>query len=267
MVSDYFRESNPAKLSEIIKILIVEDEILIARDIKEALQELNYAVCDFAPSVSRALELLATENPDIALIDIKLRGDKTGIDLGKILLQDDRIPFIYLTSYTDALTLSEAKKTRPSGYLVKPFKQNDVHMALEIALNNFAHRRIDVSHSPEEFIKSGTPFKIRKVIQHINDNLDSKIQLTDLATVAQMSLFHFSRTFKSFMKMSPAHYISKVKIEKSKGLLLNTDLNILQIALEVGFDNQSYFSQVFRKHTGQTPEQFRNSGLLTKKQP
>jgi YesN/AraC family two-component response regulator len=251
-------------LSESIKILIVEDEILIARDIKEALEELNYSVCDFAPSVERALEIIEAEKPDIALIDIKLKGKETGIDLGKILLEKDTIPFIYLTSHTDALTLSESKNTRPSGYLVKPFKQNDVHIALEIALNNFAHRKIDISHSPQEFVKSGTPFKIRKVINYINENVDTKMQLVDLAALAQMSTFHFSRTFKSYIKLSPANYITKIKIEKSKGLLSDTDLNILQIALEVGFENQSYFSQVFKKEVGNTPEQYRNISFLKK---
>jgi YesN/AraC family two-component response regulator len=240
------------------KILIVEDEILIARDIKESLEELDYSVCDFAPSVARALEVMQQQRPDIALVDIKLKGKESGIDLGKVLLQRDVIPFIYLTSHTDAVTLSQAKDTHPSGYLVKPFKQNDVHVALQIALNNFAHRKIDSSHSPQELTKPATPFKISKVINYINDNIDAKIQLADLAALAQMSLFHFCRTFKSYVKTSPITYILKVKIEKSKALLSTTDLNILQVALEVGFENQSYFSQVFKKHTGQTPEHFRS---------
>ncbi|WP_298144440.1 response regulator transcription factor [Flavobacterium sp.] len=248
-----------------VKILIVEDEILIFRDIREALEKFGYSVCDYAPTVARAKDIIEKEQPDIAIIDIKLKGEESGIDLGRFLIEKDIIPFIYLTSHADTLTLSEAKKTRPSGYLLKPFKQDDIFVALEIALSNFAHRKIDLSHSPEEFIKSGTPFKIRKVIDYINTHLDERLQLTDLAKLVDMSTFHFARTFKHFIKSSPANYIAKVKVEKSKALLSETDMNVLQIALEVGFENQSHFSQVFKKHTGYTPENYRNICLLKKR--
>ncbi len=253
-------------MHEKIKILIVEDEVLVARDIKESLQELNYSVCEYVASVAHALKVIQDQNPDIALIDIHLKGKGSGIDLGKILMEKDTIPFIYLTSFTNTLTLSNAKNTRPSGFLVKPFKQLDVHVALQIALNNFAHRKIDFSHNPQDFIKSGTPFRIQKVVNYINDNIDAKIQLADLASLAKMSTFHFSRTFKNCLKMPPLSYVSKIKIEKSKGLLCDTDMDILQVALEVGFENQSYFCQVFKKYTGQTPEHFRHIVAASKNQ-
>ena len=216
-----------------IKVLIVEDEVLIARDIKESLEELGNYSCVMVTSVLSALRVIEDDTPNLVLIDIKLSGKLTGIDLGKILLSKDNIPYIYLTSHTDILTFSEAKNTRPSGFLVKPFKQNDLRIAIEIALNNFGHRKIDFSHSPEEFIKSDAPYKMQKVINYIHDNLDAKLSLVDLADIVEMSTFYFARTFKIHLQMSPAQYITKCKIEKSKILLTETEFTILQVGLEI----------------------------------
>ena len=246
------------------KILIVEDELLISRDIKESLEELDHYSCVMVSSVLSALKAIEDDPPHLVLIDIKLSGNLTGIDFGKILLSKDTIPFIYLTSHTDPLTFSEAKNTRPAGFIVKPFKQNDLRIAIEIALNNFGHRKIDFSYSPEKFIKSDGPYKIQKVINYIHDNLNAKLSIADLADIVEMSPFYFARTFKMHLQMSPAQYITKCKIEKSKALLTETELTILQVALEIGFDNQSYFSQVFKKNTGKTPEYFRKIILHNK---
>lgn len=246
------------------KILIVEDEVLIARDIKESLEELGHYSCTMVSSVLAGLQAIENNPPDLVLIDIKLNGKMTGIDFGKILLSKDTLPFIYLTSHTDPLTFSEAKNTRPAGFIVKPFKQNDLRIAIEIALNNFGHRKIDFSYSPEKFIKSEAPYKIQQVINYIHNNLNEKLSLSDLADIVEMSTFHFARTFKMHLEMSPANYVTKCKIEKSKVLLSETELTILQVALEIGFDNQSYFSQVFKKNTGNTPEYFRKLSLHAK---
>lgn len=247
-----------------VKILIVEDEVLIARDIKESLEELGLYSCIIVSSVLQALKVIEAHPPNLVLIDIKLSGKLTGINLGRILLSKDTVPFIYLTSHTDPLTFEEAKSTRPYGFLVKPFKKKDLQITIEIALNNFSHRKINFSYNPQEFIKSNVPFKMQKVINYIHNNLDKKLSLKELADIADMSTFHFARTFKTHLNMSPTQYSTKYKIEKSKALLSQTDFSILQIALEIGFENQSYFSQVFKKNTGKTPEYFRKVYLYKK---
>ncbi|HEX8575045.1 MAG TPA: DNA-binding response regulator [Flavobacterium sp.] len=254
-------------MSDTFKILIVEDEILIARDIKESLEEVSRNKCVIACSVLEALQIIGEQPLDIALIDIKLRGEQNGIDLGRILLAKDCMPFIYLTSYTDSITLLKAKSTRPSGFLVKPFKINDLQISLDVAHNNFTHRKIDFSYSPEDFIKSDVPFRMQKVIRYIHANLDSKLYLSNLAAIAEMSTFHFARTFKMHLEMTPSQYSLKCKIERAKALLAETQLNVMEVALETGFDNQSYFSQVFKKSTGMTPEYFRKHSLFNKMPP
>ncbi len=120
-----------------IKILIVEDEPLVAHDIAATLIGINYAVCGIAYTVSKALFYLDTNQPDIVLLDINLGTETDGILLADTIRNQYHIPFVFLTSYADAQTLERAKHTRPMGYLVKPYDERELFATLEIALHNF----------------------------------------------------------------------------------------------------------------------------------
>ncbi len=121
-----------------IKILIVEDELIIAEDLKDILESLDYEVCGIAISAREALQLLEEHAPDIALLDIQIKGGKDGIDLANDINEQFKIPFIFLSSHADAATLERAKQVKPYGYLVKPFQEKDIHTTVEMALSNFA---------------------------------------------------------------------------------------------------------------------------------
>lgn len=100
-------------------ILIVEDKALLYKRLSMALTEENYSVDGFTPSVEKALERIQSKLPDIALLDIDLEGEATGIDLGKILSSTYKIPFIYVTDYDDSETFFEGLKTQHDNFLVK----------------------------------------------------------------------------------------------------------------------------------------------------
>jgi len=135
-----------------IRVLIVEDEPIIAADIEKCLQDLDYFVCGKAMTFNRAKTLLESTYPDIAIIDINLEGKREGIELASIIHEKNNIPFIFLTSYSDAATLKEAKIVMPYGYVVKPFDEQDLYATLEIALYNFAqikkrlHGDLNIAH-------------------------------------------------------------------------------------------------------------------------
>jgi len=114
------------------KILIVEDEFIVANDLRIMLEKAGYKVCGIAPSVVKALELIATKAPDWILLDIFLQGDKTGIDLAGQLTEME-IPFIYISANTNQGILEAAKATLPYGFLVKPFREKDLMVMLDIA--------------------------------------------------------------------------------------------------------------------------------------
>jgi DNA-binding LytR/AlgR family response regulator len=121
-----------------VHILIVEDELIIAEDLKDILQSQGYNVIGIAVSAREALQFLEEKPVDLALLDIKIKGGKDGIELGKEIREHYRIPFVFLTSHVDTNTLSRAKETFPYGYLVKPFHEKDIHATIEVALSNFA---------------------------------------------------------------------------------------------------------------------------------
>ncbi|SHN35833.1 sigma 54-interacting response regulator [Chitinophaga sp. CF418] len=115
------------------KILIVEDEFTVAYQLKSILEAAGHKVCGIAISVSKALALIDIHRPGLVMLDIHLKGAESGIELAHIL-NDKRIPFIYLSANSSESILSLAKETRPHGFLVKPFREKDLLVAIEIAI-------------------------------------------------------------------------------------------------------------------------------------
>jgi two-component system response regulator LytT len=121
-----------------LKILIVEDELIIAEDMKGMLQDLEYEVIGIGSDSSEAEQILAHDTPDIALIDIHLRRNDDGISLAHSIKRRFNIPIIFITSYSDKTTVEHAKLVNPEGYIVKPFEKDDLYTSIEIAISNFA---------------------------------------------------------------------------------------------------------------------------------
>lgn len=119
-------------------ILIVEDEFAAANDLRAILERAGYEVTGIAPTVTKALELIKHQPPDMVLLDIRLEGPPTGIELAQ-QLNAIAIPFVYLSANANASVLSEVKMTQPHGFIVKPFRETDVLIALEIALHRHGH--------------------------------------------------------------------------------------------------------------------------------
>lgn len=114
------------------KILIVEDQFIEADSLQMILEKAGYEVCSIARSVPIALEIVENEKPDLVLIDIFLQGNLTGIDLAK-KLGEKKIGFVYLSANSNKKTLDEAKVTKPYGFLVKPFREKDILVTVDIA--------------------------------------------------------------------------------------------------------------------------------------
>jgi two-component system, NtrC family, response regulator HydG len=114
------------------KILIVEDQFIEANNLQMILEKAGYSVCSIARSVPVALEIIEHERPDLVLLDIFLQGNLTGIDLAK-KLREKNIGFVYLSANSNKKTLGEAKVTKPYGFLVKPFREKDILVTLDIA--------------------------------------------------------------------------------------------------------------------------------------
>lgn len=124
-----------------IRILIIEDDPIIATDIADYLNNVDYRVSGIAYNPMQAYEQLRSNTPDLILLDINLSSEQNGIDIATFIHQNHAIPFIFLTSYSTREVLNKAKITEPSGYIVKPFDEEDLFATIEIALYNFAQKQ------------------------------------------------------------------------------------------------------------------------------
>ena len=127
------------------KIVIVEDHFIEAYDLQLILEKAGYLVSGIAHSVEQAIEMIAKEKPDLVCLDIFLKGNETGIDLAK-KLQENHIGFIYISANSSKSVLTEAKKTQPYGFIVKPFREQDVLITLEIACYRHKHSMESLFH-------------------------------------------------------------------------------------------------------------------------
>ena len=143
-----------------ISVLVVEDESIVSKDIQYSLKKLGYNVVGVAATGQKAIELCGEKLPDIILMDIMLKGDINGIEASTRIKEVYNIPVIFLTAYADENTLSKAKVTEPYAYIIKPFKEIDLHTSIEMAF---------YKHSKELEI-----LKERDMLYNIVENKENK---------------------------------------------------------------------------------------------
>ena len=127
-----------------IKILIVEDEWIVSEELKEILIKHDFEVVGQAESGSQALAIVDENTPDIALMDINIKGDLDGIELAKILKERFNMTIIFLTAYYDDYFIRRASKVDPASYFVKPFEERNLIVALEVAFNKVSKAKEEI---------------------------------------------------------------------------------------------------------------------------
>lgn len=150
-------------------VLIIEDQVLIAKSIEAMVVDYGMEVLALCKSGEEAIALTQQRTPDIVIMDIRLQGKLDGIQTAKELQLNERIPIIYLSDYSDKATVRRAKETRPANYLSKPFTEQDLMRAIEIALFN-ANAARAMNDVDEEFVflKTGHQSYSKFQYSHIN---------------------------------------------------------------------------------------------------
>lgn len=121
-----------------LRVLIIEDELVTAHDIKETLEKAGHAITDIARNVSAVLTSIRINPPDIILIDIHLEhSSEDGIDIAQRILAQRIMPIIYLTGHSEQSTIARARQTRPAAYLLKPFRHKELAIQVELAYYNY----------------------------------------------------------------------------------------------------------------------------------
>ena len=213
-----------------IKILIVEDNVIIADDMQSMLEEIGYEIIDNVIVYEQAVEVLKSNEVDLVLIDIILASDKTGIDLGKHIRDNYNIPFIFVTSNSDRATVENAKSVKPNGYLVKPFEQQDLYTSIEIALSNFDYsNRPSAGATTESAEKATTNSVLNDSIFVKKQHLYYRIPFGDIQFIKADNVYLEVNTIdKKFLVRSPLKdYLEKLPRNKfyraHKSYIVNVD--------------------------------------------
>ena len=192
------------------RILIVEDEALIALEIEMALRQLGYRIAGKTGNGDRALDLLATTNPDLVLLDIHLRGGRSGIDLARLIRQKYDFPFVYLTAFSDPATLNSLRDTLPYGYIVKPFNESDLFTTIEIALDKFAAERTPRFPS-REALNSVLPELLSEREYEVLELIDRGLPYRDIASQLYLSVNtvkHHQKSLFAKLNLGSRHQVS-----------------------------------------------------------
>jgi two-component system, LytTR family, response regulator LytT len=135
-----------------LRILVVEDESIVAKDIQNSLIKLGYLVPTIVSSGEKAIEEIEQWRPDIVLMDIMLKGDLNGIEAANIIHDRFEVPVVFLSAYADDNTVNNAKIAEPYGYIIKPFKEKELQTTIEMAIykhekDSLVKRERDLYHS------------------------------------------------------------------------------------------------------------------------
>ena len=244
-----------------IKTLIIEDERLVARHLAQLLEEEGYQVCGIVSDGETAIKTIIECYPELILMDIRIKGEIDGIEVAEHIRLLYDIPIIYLTAFSDAETLKRAEMTNPSGYLIKPFRREQLLSTIRIALANHQEKKnqeLRKGHK-NQLEKATESYRLKSVITYIENNLHHNINLELLSGSMGMTPAYFCRFFHKEIGCSPYQYIIQKRIEKAKKLLLkDRQLSISDIAMQCGFTSHSQLDRHFRKIMGITPKEYRN---------
>jgi DNA-binding LytR/AlgR family response regulator len=149
-----------------LNILIAEDEGITALSLEDELQLEGYNVAGIADNGEEAVHIMKTQTVDLALLDIHLKGDWDGIETAQQLKAIKNIPLIYLTAYSDNITLERAKQTAPAAYLIKPYQPRHLMLTIELALHNFAFHKTPADINS---LKNETPETAKETLLYFND--------------------------------------------------------------------------------------------------
>lgn len=210
------------------RILIVEDEPIVALDISSSLDELGYVVIGIAHDGKEAIQIAEKEMPDIIIMDIVIKGNIDGIETAARIRNNMKIPTIFVTGYSDYNTVARARDTIPYGYLVKPFTKKELYASIETAISiNELHNRIEESEN-----------RYRLIVENMTDVVFTT-DMNFIPTFVSPSVKQHGYTVEEALKDPLMNYLTKESIKKFEPFMNQfqsmdfSDNDIQPISIEV----------------------------------
>ncbi|WP_248926818.1 helix-turn-helix domain-containing protein [Paenibacillus hamazuiensis] len=242
------------------KIMIVEDEWLVREGLKMTIpwEQMGFELAGEASDGLAALDLLGELSPDVVLTDIRMPA-LDGIGLAEKVAE--RLPFtkiVFLTGFDDFAYAQKAVKLGAADFVLKPTNPDELQHVFGRVRAKLDRERPYRAQAERDLREQGRESGgFHSIEAYIREHYGEEITLQEMADRHYMSESHFSRLFKQQVGTSFLEYLTTVRVEKAKELLMNPKLKIYEVSVRVGYQDSRYFSQIYRKYTGETPTEFR----------
>lgn len=197
-----------------MRIFIGDDEILIAEHLADIVKSFKHEVVGIGHSKDKIIELIEKSKPDLVLLDIRMEHEFDGIEIGKYIQQNLAIPFIYITAHSDKYIIEKALPTKPSGYIIKPFKPMDVYTAIHIASDKFRNLKTDNFLLLKDGVKLVKVF-FYNIIFMKSDNNYVEVHTNNKIYIDRNSLENLNDKLQSedFIRIHRSYIINKTHIK------------------------------------------------------
>lgn len=255
------------------RVLLVDDEPIVTEGLAKKVpwHDLECVVVGKADNGRTALELVEQESPQIILCDIRMPGI-SGLDFIKALKEiDETCEMIILSGYRNFDYAQEAVQLGVLRYLLKPSRIPEIAETVRIAVDRLKEKEVKTAEFNEllnrlrrheegeddpESVERIHPL-VRQARDFLRRNFKAEHDLTSVAEALEVSTWHLSKTVKKELDISFVDLFNGIRTEEARAMLEKSTLKIYEIAEEVGFRDVAYFSKVFKKQTGVTPNQYR----------
>lgn len=214
-----------------IQVLIVEDESIIADEIKDCLEENDFTVTDIVSTSETAIRSIEQQTPDVILMDISIKGKLNGIELAREILSKRKIPLIFLTSHTDKQIVRDAQSVHPDAFLVKPFNETELPVAIELAFTQH-NQQLLKELSTRVILNDAVFIKNNKKYQKVNVSDILYIQADGAYSRIHTSMGEFVMSFNLSQFHSDFNNRFFIRIHRSY---------IINLKSVSGFDNDNVY--------------------------
>lgn len=236
------------------KVVFVDDEFLIVEGLKKIInwEEFNISVAGTASNAHEGIELVQSTNPDILITDIKMKGADGLEMLSKLKAIGYSGYIIILSGYQEFEYAQKAIENGVYRYLLKPI---DIPVLTNI-ISDISAKLSTQKSKPEHYSS-----ELDKAVAYIESHFNEDIALNKLAEMFHFEISHFSRSLKKRFGMTYTDYIIGLRINMAKEYLIKTNYSIETIATIVGYKDDKYFRETFKKYANVSPAKYRKEGL------
>lgn len=242
------------------KLIIVEDEKIIRENLRKFdWESIQIEVVGTFNNGESALEYARNYPVDIALVDVRMPV-MDGVEFAKKVKEEELdIAIVCQSGYSDYLYLRECMQYGVRDYLLKPTDKNELFQIMsQLVLEKSARYSTESASQDAKGNEESVNHKVSRAKEYMLKNYKKPIRLIDVADFLELNPAYFSRIFRQKMGVCFVDYLAEIRINKAIELLKNSNMNISEIADEVGFARSRYFTEIFKKRKGMTPSEYRN---------